>query len=65
MADTNQPDRPVEEVPTTCTTCNANLDPAVWHPTRTTKTDDGDVILHAFCDDGCLAEWDEGEEPDR
>lgn len=46
-----------DRVFTECATCGASFERDERYPARADRDDDGNVQIHSFCDEDCLAEW--------
>ncbi|WP_449289212.1 DUF7576 family protein [Natrarchaeobius chitinivorans] len=40
-----------------CAHCGAELDLTDWPPVVETTIDDGQMLVHSFCDSDCKAAW--------
>jgi len=58
--DAREADSPAEPESVTgvaeCAVCGRRFDAATWHPV-TTRTDDGEFRLYAFCSTDCRGAW--------
>ena len=41
-----------------CSHCGRVVSPGEWHPVATDRAESGELAIHDFCDEDCLAAWE-------
>ncbi|WP_115862313.1 DUF7576 family protein [Halorussus litoreus] len=51
-----------ESVNRQCSYCGEDVPAEEWHPVATVRDADGDIDIHAFCNEACRSAWERERE---